>query len=113
MVMKPHYFMPMFQKHQGLPCGGVQICPTSPENFQSWRLGALLLREFYHQNTFKFEWNDKPYEYENQGLAIDYINGGESLKLWVERNGSIDDLIDLEQNGLDGFLDLRDDCQLY
>ena len=112
-IIKPHYFMPMFQKHQGIPCGGIQVCPTSPENFQSWRLGALLLREFYHQTSFKFKWNDDPYEYENVGLAIDYINGGESLKKWVEENGSIDDLIELEQLGLDDFLDLRDNALLY
>lgn len=112
-IFKPHYFMPMFQKHSNTPCGGVQICPTSLDHFQSWRLGALLLREFYHQDIFKFQWNSKPYEYENDGLAIDYINGGEGLRKWVEKNGTIDELIDLEQAGLDHFLDLRDDCLLY
>lgn len=112
-VARPHYFMPMFQKHAGLPCGGVHIQPNQAEHFLSWRLGALTLQEFYHQEDFKFCWNDKPYEYENKGLAIDYINGGEDVKKWVEKAGSLEELIEIEQVNLDAYLDLRDDCLLY
>jgi hypothetical protein len=29
-------------------------------------------------------WRDFPYEYEHDRLAIDLINGGEGLRLWVD-----------------------------
>lgn len=111
-TLRPHYFHPMFQKHAGKPCGGVHIHPTDPEHFLSWRLGALLMREFYQQDI-GFKWNDQPYEYETRSLAIDYINGSDSLRLWVENNGSVEDLISLEQDDLDPYYDLRDNCLLY
>jgi len=112
-IMRPHYFMPMFQKHSSFPCGGIHIHPTKPEYFQSWRLGALLLKEFYHWQDSDFSWNESRYEYEDKHMAIDYINGGKELREWVEKQQSTDDLLEIEQIGLDRYLDLRDNCLIY
>jgi hypothetical protein len=52
--------------------------------FRPWRLQALAfkaLRRLYPEYPI---WRDFPYEYEFDRLAIDVINGGSSLREWVD-----------------------------
>ncbi len=111
--LRPLQFFPMFQKHAGKACGGVHIHALKPHEFLSWKVGALLLQAFYHQDEFEFQWNDKPYEYQYEKLAIDFINGGESLRHWVEGNGSFDELEALEKKDWPDYLNLREDVLIY
>ena len=94
-TIRPHYFYPMFQKHQGLPCGGIQIHVTNPNVFLSWRLGQVLLQAFHTYLGSDFKWNEKPYEYETEELAIDYINGSKAPRLWVEKKRALHELLSL------------------
>ncbi|MCF8060313.1 MAG: DUF1343 domain-containing protein [Bacteriovoracaceae bacterium] len=112
-ALRPLQFHPMFQKHSGETCGGVHIHPTEASVFHSWRLGAYLLKSFYEEDSFAFKWNDHPYEYETSSLAINYINGSEDLKNWVEKKGSYDDLIKIDQQGHSDFKNLREDILIY
>jgi uncharacterized protein YbbC (DUF1343 family) len=111
--LRPIQFFPMFQKHAQLPCGGVHIHALRPKTFRSWKTGAILLREFYQNTSFAFAWNDKPYEYQYENLAIDFINGGESLRHWVESKGSLEQLEELEKKDWPEYLNLREDILLY
>ncbi len=111
--LRPIQFFPMFQKHAGLACGGVHIHALNPKTFLSWKVGAILLREFYHQQEFQFAWNDKPYEYQYDKLAIDFINGGESLRNWVESKGSMEELDALEKKNWPDYLNLRENALIY
>lgn len=110
-VLRPLYFHPMFQKHSGKTCGGVHIHPTDWSKMDSWHLGALLMREFSRLDPFR--WNDAPYEYETKSLAINYINGSETLKDWVDKKGSFDELRNLGQKGHDEYRNIREDILLY
>ncbi|MDR1163821.1 MAG: DUF1343 domain-containing protein [Candidatus Accumulibacter sp.] len=81
-------FEPVFHKHAGALCHGVQIhveAPHySPPDFRPWRLQALAfkaLRRLYPDYAL---WRDFPYEYERDRLAIDLINGGTLLREWVD-----------------------------
>ena len=112
-ILRPLQFFPMFQKHAGLACGGIHIHALDPKSFHSWKVGALLLKLFYAQEDFKFSWNDKPYEYQYEKLAIDFINGGESLRLWVEKQGNLDELNELEKKDWPDYLNLREDILIY
>ena len=112
-TIRPLQFHPMFQKHSDKTCGGIHIHPTQPEIFKSWRLGAFLLKCFYEEEAFQFKWNDHPYEYETSSLAINYINGSEDLKNWVENSGSYDDLIKIDQQGHSEYKNLREDILIY
>lgn len=111
--LRPIVFLPTFQKHQGLNCGGVHIHATEPHKFKSWAVSQILCRELYHLLGDKFKWNDKPYEYEFHKLAIDLINGTDEVRLWVEKNGSLNDLIKIEQLGMDQFLNQRENILIY
>lgn len=93
------WFEPTFHKHAGKLCSGVQIHVEDPTHynhatFRPWRLQALAFKAIRHLQRDYPLWRDFPYEYENDRLAIDLINGSEILRKWVDdataRPGDLD-----------------------
>lgn len=111
--VRPTYFRPTFQKWANQTCGGVQIHPFDSARFRSWAVGQVILREAYHALKDDFEWNTRPYEYETQHPAIDYINGQFELKKWVEERGDMDELLRLEMASKEEFKAIRSEILLY
>ncbi|HCE55623.1 MAG TPA: DUF1343 domain-containing protein [Lutibacter sp.] len=93
---RPITFLPTFQKHSNKVCGGIQIHITNKKIFKPWRVGQLVLREFYHYLGVNFEWKNPPYEYNYTQLPIDLINGSDKLRHWVENKEDIDMLDSFE-----------------
>lgn len=112
-VCRPQAFVPTFHKYAGKTCGGVQIQVTDEAKFHSWRLGQVLLRAFKEELGDKFKWSDKPYEYEFSKLAIDFINGTDSLRQWVDSDGSVEKLNQLSSVGMNKYLEQKESCHLY
>ena len=81
------WFEPTFHKHAGKLCAGIQIHAEDPvyahDAFRPWRLMALAFKALRALRPDYALWRDFPYEYEKR-LAIDVINGGESLRQWVD-----------------------------
>jgi uncharacterized protein YbbC (DUF1343 family) len=84
------WFEPTFHKHAKQLCNGVQIHTEDPSYdhaaFKPWRLQALAfksIRRLYPEYTL---WRglDFKYEYTNDMLAIDVINGSTLLREWVD-----------------------------
>ncbi len=86
--LRPCWFEPTFHKHVGTLCAGVQIHVDDPayahDRFRPWRLIALACKAWRALRPDYALWRDFPYEYERDRLAIDLINGGESLRRWVD-----------------------------
>tara|TARA_B100000678_G_scaffold208596_1_gene176134 strand:+ start:751 stop:1947 length:1197 start_codon:yes stop_codon:yes gene_type:complete len=87
-ALRECWFEPTFHKHAGTLCHGLMIHAEGPfydhEQFRPWRLQALgfkAIRQLYPDYEI---WRDFPYEYELDRLAIDVINGGPSLREWVD-----------------------------
>ena len=82
------WFEPTFHKHAGKLCNGVQIhveAPTYGHNeFRPWRLQALAFKALRRLQPDYPLWRDFAYEYENDRLAIDLINGSPLLREWVD-----------------------------
>jgi uncharacterized protein YbbC (DUF1343 family) len=82
------WFEPTFHKHVGKLCAGIQIHVDDPayhhDGFRPWRLQALAFKALRKLQSDYPLWRDFPYEYEHDRLAIDLINGGESLRQWVD-----------------------------
>lgn len=92
-VLREVWFEPTFHKHQGQLCNGVQIHAEGPSydhhSFRPWRLQALALKAI-GKLYFGYElWRDFPYEYVEDKLAFDVINGGPGLREWIESPSSI------------------------
>ena len=88
------WFEPTFHKHAGQLCAGVQIHVEDPTHydhqaFRPWRLQALAFKALRLQSPDYPLWRDFPYEYEHDRLAIDLINGGPSLREWVDNPRAI------------------------
>jgi uncharacterized protein YbbC (DUF1343 family) len=87
--LRPCYFEPTFNKHNGQLCAGLQVHVEDPafyehQLFRPWRLFALALKALRRLQPGYALWADFPYEYEVGRLAIDVINGGELLRRWVD-----------------------------
>ena len=82
------WFEPVFHKHAGKLCAGVQIHVEDGAYehaaFRPWRLMALAFKALRRLQPDYALWRDFPYEYETDRLAIDLINGGELLRQWVD-----------------------------
>lgn len=111
--LRPIIFLPTFQKHAGQNCGGVHIHPTEYKKFKSWTVMQMITREFKRELGDKFEFHNKPYEYEFHKLAIDLINGTDTVRHWVNNLGSLSELGKLETVGHEKFLNQREGILLY
>ncbi|WP_374489491.1 exo-beta-N-acetylmuramidase NamZ domain-containing protein [Zoogloea sp.] len=83
------WFEPTFHKHARQLCTGVQIHVEDPTHydhaaFRPWRLQALAFKLIRQLRPDYPLWRDFPYEYENDRLAIDLINGAPLLREWVD-----------------------------
>lgn len=82
------WFEPTFHKHQNQLCSGIQIhvedLHYDHHAFRPWRLMALAFKALRKISPDYDLWRDFAYEYEYDRLAIDLINGGEQLRLWVD-----------------------------
>ena len=87
-MLREIWFEPTFHKHQGQLCNGVQIHAEGPaydhQAFRPWRLQALALKAIGTLYPGYELWRDFPYEYEEEKLAFDVINGGARLREWIE-----------------------------
>ncbi|GAK61287.1 hypothetical protein U27_01187 [Candidatus Vecturithrix granuli] len=81
-------FEPTFQKHAGKLCAGIQIHTDHHayrhEQFQPYRLAAMLLKSIRLEYPEYPIWHTLPYEYETEKLAIDLLSGGTFLREWVD-----------------------------
>jgi uncharacterized protein YbbC (DUF1343 family) len=87
-VLRDMWFEPTFHKHVGKLCSGVQIHVEGPHYdhaaFRPWRVQALGFKAIRRLHPDYDLWRDFPYEYAFGKLPIDVINGGPSLREWVD-----------------------------
>jgi uncharacterized protein YbbC (DUF1343 family) len=88
-ALRSRYFEPVFHKHAGTLCSAVEIVATppfyDPSRFAPYRLVSLLLKTIHLLYPKLPLWSDPPYEYEEERLPFDVINGGPRLRHWIER----------------------------
>jgi len=85
-------FEPTFHKHVHQLCSGLHIHAEGRfydhQAFRPWRLQALAFKAIRALYPDYDLWRDFPYEYAFGKLPIDVINGGPSLRLWVDDAGA-------------------------
>lgn len=111
-VLRPLNFIPTFNKHQDKLCGGCQIHVTDRKKFNSWQTSQLLCKELYKIVDGEF-FHTREYEYEDKLLAIDILNGTDKIRKWVENDGTIAELQELEQMGRARFAEQKQNIVLY
>ncbi len=93
-ALRDCWFEPTFHKHVGQLCNALMIHAEGPfydhSAFRPWRLQALAfkaIRRLYPDYPI-WRGKDFKYEYTNDVLAIDVINGGPALREWVDDAGA-------------------------
>ncbi|HLW56427.1 MAG TPA: DUF1343 domain-containing protein [Bacteriovoracaceae bacterium] len=112
-ILRPLVFLPTFQKHAGIPCGGYQIHVTDRKTFEPWRLCQYLLREFYKELGSDFKWKEPPYEYEYHKVPVDLVNGTDKLRHWVENYQDEEAYQAIMRENQEEFLEQRKSILLY
>jgi uncharacterized protein YbbC (DUF1343 family) len=93
--LREAWFEPTFHKHAGKMCHGIHIHAESVfyshRDFQPWRLQALAFKAIRTLYPDYQIWRgiDFKYEYTNDVLAIDVINGGPALREWVDDHAAL------------------------
>ena len=89
-IIRPCYFEPTFHKHKGKLCQGFQVHTDysgyQPERFKPYRLVLLFLKAIRLLYPDYALWRHFDYEYEKGRLPFDVINGGTSVREWIEDN---------------------------
>jgi uncharacterized protein YbbC (DUF1343 family) len=110
---RPAHFRPMWGKHAGDSCGGVQIHVRDRRAFRPVRLGAAVIALAASLHGDHFAWKSPPYEYEYEKMPIDILAGDSRLRETVDAGGEITDLFEAWTTDEEGFLAARREYLLY
>ena len=81
-------FRPMFQKHSGAGCRGVQVVVEDPDRFRPFACYLDLLSLARAQDASAFAWREEAYEFVSDRLAIDLLLGRQDLRGMIEEGAS-------------------------
>ncbi len=106
-------FRPMFQKHAGSPCGGVQVIPLDCDRFRPFETYLAVIEEARDQHPQRFDWRREPYEFETDRLAIDLLLGKPGLRAELERRAPIESLSEYWRAELESWETRRREWLIY
>jgi uncharacterized protein YbbC (DUF1343 family) len=110
---RPCTFTPMFGKHAGRACGGVQLHVTDRAGFRPYLTGALVLREIRRLWPDAFAWRRRAYEFVDRIAAIDLLAGGPALREGIDAGAPLAELAAAWADAERGFAEARRDFLLY
>ena len=109
---RPQYFKPMFQKHAGEVCAGLQLHITDRDQFKPLLTTLALLRAIAEIYPDQLQWRTEPYEFVSDRLAIDLLHGNPELRETIFTDSfSLPALEEREE--LSAFLPLRQEYLIY
>jgi uncharacterized protein YbbC (DUF1343 family) len=111
--MRPVVFTPMFQKHAGRACGGVQIHVTDREAFRPYLTGVAWLRAARQVAPEQFQWRTRAYEFVDQIPAIDLLAGSDQVRTMIDAGAPLHDIAATWTADEHAFAEARRDWLLY
>lgn len=118
--LRPAEFRPMFHKHAGLDCWGMQPHVTNRHQFKPVALYTTLIAVASYCPDFA--WRTDPYEFVSDPIAIDLLFGSTRERLAIDDCGAgtmnamiagIVELADSWRAEEDAFRERREPCLLY
>lgn len=106
-------FRPMFQKHAGKRCGGVQVHVTDRRAFRPFGVYLVLLREARGLAPDLFSWRKERYEFVTDRLAIDLLLGVAGVRSMIEEGASLAAIESSWAGGLARFAKDREQFLVY
>lgn len=107
-------FKPMFHKHGGTTCGGVQTHVTDRRAFRPLLTGVAMVQALFQLGqSGRFLWRTEAYEFVEDRPAIDLLAGGPWLREGIEAGRSIEALRSSWASQEDAFRHRRENILLY
>jgi uncharacterized protein YbbC (DUF1343 family) len=88
-VVRPHDFIPTFQKWRGEYCRGFQVHVLDASVYEPVFATAVILAAVLKASNGKFAFKDPPYEYDAVHMPFDILAGGERLRRILESGGDL------------------------
>lgn len=110
---RPTNFLPTFQKHAGVTCGGVQIHVLDRLQLRPVLTGLAVVKACFDLYGEDFRWKEPPYEYVFDKNPFDVISGTDRLRISIERGDSLEDLERSWRAELSEFEGVRQKYLLY
>jgi len=121
---RPAHFRPMFSKHSGVECAGVEVYVTDAWELDPVRLGVSMLIAAREQNLDAFGWYGagsptgsadlaRPFPVEGRHLFIDLLAGGAELRRWIEEGATSDEIMARWERETSEFMDAREPYLIY
>lgn len=106
-------FRPMFQKHGGETCFGVQVHVTNRETFDSLATGYAVISALCRRFPDGFDWRRHAYEFVDDELAIDLLLGNADLRRALVSGEDPVELAEQAYRDSAAFRARREQCLLY
>lgn len=108
-AFRPAYFTPVFSKHAGTVCGGVQIHVIDRDAARPVAMGVHLLHALHHLSDGALEWRVRA----DGRYAIDLLYGSDRLRIAIARGAVITDVLAEADEQAFAFGDRRSGLLLY
>jgi uncharacterized protein YbbC (DUF1343 family) len=112
-AFRPAVFVPGFQKHSGVSCGGLEVHITDRDQLDATLLGLVVVCAAYSLDSKAFGWREEPYEFIEDVPAIDLLTGSSAYRQALEQGTSIGDVYASWADPLSEFMARRESCLLY
>jgi uncharacterized protein YbbC (DUF1343 family) len=86
---RPARFVPTWDKHAGLGCGGAELHVHDPEAFRPFRTGLACVLHARAQAPERFRWRTEPYEFVEGIPAFDLLCGSDRERKAVEAGAGL------------------------
>ncbi len=90
---RPARFRPMFGKHAGRVCGGVELFVLHREAIRPVELGLRLLATIHDLFPEAFRWRERPYEFVADVPAIDLLTGSDEARRRIDAGEPLEPLL--------------------
>ena len=110
--LRPTVFKPMFQKHGGQHCGGVQLHVVDRHRFRSVRASVALLVAARSLEA-PLDWRREAYEFVADRLAIDLLFGSETPRRLIDEGAPTEEVLESFGDFATGFAESRRPHLLY
>jgi uncharacterized protein YbbC (DUF1343 family) len=107
LALRPLAFKPMFQKHGGRRCGGLQLHVRAPAEVRSLRTTWAVLGAAWRLGRGEMRWRTEAYEFVADRPAIDLLAGGPWLRAAVEAQADVGGLLAAQEPARRAFLARR------
>lgn len=106
-------FLPTFQKHAGVTCGGVFVHVLDRHIFRPVITGAALVKTCFDLYGSEFKWKNPPYEYVFDRNPFDVIAGTTRLRESFEQGIELSEIERSWKKDENAFRSLREKYFLY